>query len=109
MTLARVRKGDKVMVISGKERGKVGTVLRVWPDQDKVTVEKINMVKRHQKPTAMREGAIVEKEAPLHISKVMPVDPETGKPTRVRTKVEADGSKARIAKSGKAIEPAARS
>ena len=80
MTLARVRKGDKVMVISGKDRGKTGTVLRVWPDDDKVTVEKINVVKRHTKPTNTKEGGIFEKEAPIHLSNVMPLDPETGKP-----------------------------
>ena len=109
MTLARVRKGDKVMVISGKDRGKTGTVLRVWPDDDKVTVEKINVVKRHTKPTNTKEGGIFEKEAPIHVSNVMPLDPETGKPTRVKTKVEADKSKTRVAKSGKSIESAARS
>lgn len=109
MTLARVRKGDKVMVISGKDRGKTGTVLRVWPDEDKVTVEKINVVKRHTKPTNTKEGGIFEKESPIHISNVMPLDPETGKPTRVKTKVGSDGSKTRIAKSGKTIEAPARS
>lgn len=109
MTLARVRKGDKVMVISGKDRGKTGTVLRVWPDEDKVTVEKINVVKRHTKPTNTKEGGIFEKEAPIHISNVMPIDPETGKPTRTKTKVGADGSKTRVGKSGKEIENAPRS
>lgn len=109
MTLARIRKGDKVMVISGKDRGKTGIVLRVWPDEEKVTVEKLNVVKRHTKPTNTKEGGIFEKEARIHMSNVMPLDPETGKPTRVKTKVEDDKSKTRIAKSGKAIEPAARS
>jgi large subunit ribosomal protein L24 len=106
MTLARIRKGDTVVVISGKDKGKTGTVLRVWPELDRVTVEKINLIKRHTRASAtQREGGIIEREAPLHISKVMPVDPETGKGTRVRTRVEADGSKTRIAvKSGKAIE-----
>lgn len=106
MTLARIRKGDTVIVISGKDKGKTGKVLRVWPELERVTVEKINMVKRHTKPTPMnREGGIIEREAPIHLSKVMPVDPETGKGTRVRTRIEADGSKTRIAvKSGKAIE-----
>jgi large subunit ribosomal protein L24 len=105
MSLARIRKGDTVVVISGKDKGKTGKVLRVYADFDRVLVEKINVVKRHTKPTPMqREGGIVEKEAPIHASKVMPVDPETGKGTRVRTRVESDGSKARVAKSGKVIE-----
>jgi large subunit ribosomal protein L24 len=106
MSLARIRKGDTVVVISGKDKGKTGKVLRVWPEHDRVTVEKVNMIKRHVRPTQMqREGGIIEREAPIHVSKVMPVDPETGKGTRVRTRIEADGSKTRIAvKSGKAIE-----
>jgi large subunit ribosomal protein L24 len=104
MALARIRTGDTVVVISGKDKGKTGKVLRVWAKDQKVLVEKVNMVKKHAKPTQVSEGRIVEREAPLHISKVMPVDPETGKGTRVRTRVESDGSKTRIAvKSGKAI------
>jgi len=109
MTLARIRKGDQVVVISGKDKGKTGKVLRVMPELDRVLVEKLNMVKKHQRPTAaVREGGIFEREAPLHISKVMPLDPETGKGVRVRTKVEADGSKVRVsAKTGKPLaEPA---
>lgn len=106
MALARIRTGDTVVVISGKDKGKTGKVLRVFPEHDKCTVEKINMIKRHTKPTQTnREGGIVEREAPIHLSKVMPLDPETGKGTRVKTKVETDGSKTRVAvKSGKAIE-----
>lgn len=106
MTLARIRTGDTVMVISGKYKNKTGKVLRVMSDEDKVVVEKINMIKRHVRPNQTnREGGIIEREAPLHISKVMLLDPETGKPTRIRTKVEADGSKLRVAvKSGKVIE-----
>jgi large subunit ribosomal protein L24 len=105
MSLARIRKGDTVVVISGKDKGKTGKVLRVFRDLDRVTVEKINMVKRHTKPTPLqREGGIVEREQPIHMSKVMPVDPDTGKGTRVRTRIESDGSKTRLAKSGKPIE-----
>jgi large subunit ribosomal protein L24 len=107
MTLARIRKGDTVVVISGKDKGKTGKVLRVFPADERCTVEKINVIKRHTKPTPnQREGGIIEREAPIHLSKVMPVDPETGKGTRVRTRVEQDGSKTRLAKSGKAIEVA---
>jgi large subunit ribosomal protein L24 len=105
MALARIRKGDTVIVISGKDKGKTGKVLRVIPEADRVVVEKINVIKRHTKPTPMqREGGIVEREAPIHASKVMPVDPSTGKGTRVRTRVESDGSKVRVGKSGKVIE-----
>lgn len=105
MTLARIRKGDTVIVISGKDKGKTGKVLRVWPEAMKCTVERVNLVKRHTKPTpTRREGGIIEREQPLHLAKVMPVDPATGKGTRVRTRVEDDGSKVRIAKSGKVIE-----
>jgi len=105
MTLARIRKGDTVIVISGRDKGKTGKVLRVWPEEMKCTVERINLMKRHTKPTPVRrEGGIIEREQPLHLSKVMPVDPATGKGTRVHTRVEEDGSKVRIAKSGKVIE-----
>src|SRR5438105_2712558 len=105
MTLARVRKGDTVVVISGKDKGKTGKVLRVFPEAQRVTVEKVNVMKRHMKPTAtQREGGIVEREHPIHLSKVMPLDPDTGKGTRVRTRLEQDGSKVRLAKSGKVIE-----
>lgn len=106
MTLARIRKNDIVMVISGKDKGKTGKVLRVWPDRERVLVEKVNLVKRHVRPGPMqREGGIIEREQPIHISKVMPVDPETGKPTRVRTRIEPDGTKVRVAvRSGKVIE-----
>jgi large subunit ribosomal protein L24 len=110
MTLARIRTGDTVVVISGRDKGKTGKVLRIWSDEDKVLVEKVNVVKRHMKPTQTKEGGIVEIESPLHLSKVMPIDPETGKGTRVKTRVEADGSKTRIAvRSGKALEEPRRS
>ena len=106
MTLARIRTGDTVVVISGKDKKKTGKVLRVLADQDKVVVEKINMVKRHVRPSQTnREGGIFDREAPIHVSKVMLIDPESGKPTRIRTKVQEDGSKLRVAvKSGKTIE-----
>jgi large subunit ribosomal protein L24 len=105
MSLARIRQGDTVMVISGKDKGKTGKVLRVFPELERVTVEKLNMIKRHTKASqTVREGGIIEREQPLHISKVMPLDPATGKPTRIRTKVNDDKSKSRIAvKSGKEI------
>ncbi|MEI8254160.1 MAG: 50S ribosomal protein L24 [Deltaproteobacteria bacterium] len=105
MSLARIRQGDTVMVISGKDKGKTGKVLRVFPDVERVTVEKLNLVKRHTKPTqTQREGGIFEREQPMHLSKVMPIDPVTTRPTRVRTKRNDDGSKVRVAvKSGNQI------
>ena len=110
MSLARIRTGDQVVVISGKNKGSAGKVLRVWPGQDKVLIEGVNKVKRHTRGGGQEgRGAIVEREAPLHLSKVMLADPESGKPTRVRTRIEQDGSKTRIAvKSGKPIEVPAR-
>ena len=105
MSLARIRTGDTVVVISGKEKGKTGRVMAVDLAAERVLIEGVNIVKRHVKPNVRdREGGIRESERPLHASKVMPVDPETGKGTRVRTQVEADGSKNRVAvKSGKAL------
>jgi len=101
---ARVRKGDLVVVISGKDKGKTGKVKSVMPKDDKVVVEGINLVKRHTKANAKNpQGGIIEKEAPMHSCKVMPVDPESGKGTRVRFKVE-NGQKVRVAvKSGAAL------
>ena len=105
MAIARIRKGDTVVVISGKDKGKTGKVLDVYPEVERVKVERVNIVKRHTKPTAtQREGGIIEREQPIHLSKVMPVDPDTGKGTRVRTRVNEDRSKDRIAaRSGKVI------
>ncbi len=105
MSLARIHKGDTVYVISGKDKGKTGKVLSISPEHERVVVEGINIQKRHTKPTMRnREGGIFASERPIHVSKVMPVDPETGKPTRVKVRVEADGSKVRLAKSGKEIK-----
>jgi large subunit ribosomal protein L24 len=101
--MERLHRGDLVRVTSGNDKGKQGRVKRVLPERDAVIVEGVNMVKRHVKATAQRAGGILEVEAPLHASKVMPVDPETGKPTRVRVRVEGD-KKVRVAKSGAAIE-----
>lgn len=104
MSLARIRKGDEVVVLSGKDKGKKGKVLQVSPEHDRVLIEGVNVQKRHTKPTMRnREGGIFEREFPIHVSKVMPIDPATGKGTRVKTRVESDGSKTRLAKSGKEI------
>ena len=101
---ARLRKGDLVIVISGKEKGKTGKVKAVLVEHDKVVVEGLNLMKRHTKPSARNQGGgIIEKEAPLASCKVMPVDPKTGKGTRVKFKVEENGKKVRIAKSGEEL------
>ena len=103
--MRRIRRGDLVQVISGKYKGAKGRILSVLVDDDKVVVEGVNVKKRHVKPNArMPQGGIVEREAPIHSCKVMPVDPETGKPTRVRIKKNEDGKKVRVgAKSGAVI------
>lgn len=100
----RVKKDDTVVVIAGKDKGKKGKVVAVLPKQNKVVVEGVNIITKHQKPTAVNpQGGIINKEAPIHISNVMPVDPETGKGTRVRFEVK-DGKKVRVAvKSGKEL------
>ena len=93
----RIKKNDTVMIIAGKEKGKTGKVLKVLGDR--VVVEKLNLVKRHMRPTeANRQGGIVEKEAPVHISNVQPVSPSTGKPVRVGFKwlEKEDGSRRKV-------------
>lgn len=100
-----VKKGDKVKVISGKDKGQVGTILEAYPKKERVLVEGVNMMKKHSKPSNDNpQGGIVTKEAPIHVSNVMPLDPKTGEPTRVGYKVE-DGKKVRIAKkSGQSLD-----
>ena len=102
--MMRVKKGDTVVVIAGKDKGKKGTVVKVMPKTNRVIVEGVNVITKHQKPNAINpQGGIVNKEASIHISNVMPRDPETGKGTRVRFEMK-DGKKVRIAvKSGKEI------
>ena len=90
--MRRLRVGDLVQVISGKHKGKQGKVARLIVDEDRVVVEGVNMVTRHMRPTPRNQrGGKVEKEAPLHVSKVMPVDPTSGKPTRVKITKGDDG------------------
>lgn len=100
--MERLVRGDLVRVIRGNDKGKQGRVTRVLKDRRAVVVEGVNLIKRHMKATAQRPGGILEVEAPIDASKVMPVDPETGKGTRVRVKVEG-GKKVRVAKSGAVI------
>jgi len=100
--MQRLKKGDEVIVTSGNDKGKRGKVLRVIAERDAVVVEGIRKVKRHVKSQPQRPGGIIEIEAPIHASNVMPIDPQTGKATRVKHKVE-DGKKVRVAKSGATI------
>lgn len=106
---SKIRKGDKVVVISGAHKGTEGTVTRVLPEFSQVIVEGVNRVKRHTKPSPrMPEGGIIEKDRPIHVSNVALVDPTTGKATRVRFQTDADGNKSRVAvKSGTVIQAAA--
>jgi large subunit ribosomal protein L24 len=101
----KVRKGDKVTVITGREKGKTGEVLRVLRKKQRVLVQGVNMVKRHQRPTQVNPGGIIEKEASLHISNVALIDPKTDRPTRIGYRTEAGGRKVRFAKrSNEAID-----
>jgi len=104
MAAAKIKKGDKVVVLSGKDKGKTGEVVRALPKEMKVVVSGVNVAARHRKATqANPQGGIDRKEAPLHVSKVAIADPKTGKATRVRFE-ERDGKKVRIAaKSGELI------
>ena len=108
MAIAHVRKGDTVVVVAGKERGKRGRVLRVTPDKNRVVVERINMIKKHQRPTQkLRQGGIIEREGAIHLSNVMLVDPTSSKPTRIGMRELGDGKKVRVArKSGEIIDKA---
>jgi large subunit ribosomal protein L24 len=102
-----IRKNDQVIVRAGKDRGKKGRVLSVVPDKNRVIVEGVNLIKRHTRPNPQRniKGGIVEREAAIHVSNVMLVDPDTNEPTRVGTKVLSDGTRVRISrKSGQAID-----
>ncbi|KGX89348.1 MULTISPECIES: 50S ribosomal protein L24 [Pontibacillus] len=100
-----VKKGDKVMVITGKDKGKQGSILEAYPKNERVLVEGVNVVKKHAKPSQDNpQGGILSQEAPIHVSNVMPIDPKSGEPTRVGYEVR-DGKKVRIAKkSGEAID-----
>ena len=108
MQSVHVRRGDTVGVIAGKERGKRGKVLRVVPEKGRVLVEHVNMIKKHQRPTQkLRQGGIIEREGPIHLSNVMLVDPQTEKSTRVGVRSLADGKKVRVARrSGEFIDKA---
>ena len=95
---AKIRKGDKVVVLTGRDKGRTGEVIEVRPTESRALVRGVNLVKRHQKQSATQEGGIISKEAPVHLSNIAVADPKDGKPTRVGFKVHADGRKVRIAK-----------
>ena len=97
MTLARIKKGDDVVVLAGRERGKRGVVRQVMPRQGKALVQDINISKRHYKPGRARQAGIVDVEQPIDLSNLALVDPKSSKPTRVRVRTLANGKKVRIA------------
>lgn len=98
---SKIRKNDQVIIIAGRDKGKRGRVLEVLPTKGKIKIEGANVIKRHQRanPQSNRSGGIIDKEAFIDISNVQLIDPQTGKPTRVKYQVEADGSKTRLAAS----------
>lgn len=104
-TKFKVKKGDEVVVLTGRDKGKAGEIIEVRRDENRVLVRGVNMVKRHQRQTQTQEAGIIEKEAPIHVSNVALRDPKSGKPTRVGYKTLADGKKVRVAKaSGETID-----
>lgn len=102
---AKIRKGDRVVVLTGRSKGKRGEVLKVLPKDDRALVQGVNTVKRHTKPTQQAAGGIIEKEAPIHLSNLAHVDPQSGQPTRIGFRTLEDGRKVRFAKrSGEIID-----
>jgi large subunit ribosomal protein L24 len=103
--MQKIRKGDKVVVLTGRDKGRQGEVLRVIAKEERALVRGVNTVKRHQRQTPRQEGGIIEKEAPIHLSNLALIDPKSGKPTRVGFKMLEDGRKVRVArKSGEVID-----
>ena len=102
---AKVKKGDRVIVTTGRDKGKKGEVLKVFPKEDRALVSGVNVVKRHQRQTQRVQGGIVNKESPIHLSNIAHIDPQSGEATRVGFKVLGDGRKVRFAKkSGEVID-----
>ena len=95
---AKIRKGDKVVVLSGRDKGRTGEVIEVRPKDGLALVRGVHMVKRHQKQSAQQEGGIISKESAIHLSSIALADPKDGEPTRVGFKILADGKKVRVAK-----------
>ena len=95
---AKIKKGDKVVVLTGRDKGRTGEVVQVLPKEERALVRGVNLVKRHQRQTAQQEGGIISKEAPIHLSNLAVADPKDGKATRVGFKTLDDGRKVRFAK-----------
>ncbi len=95
---AKIKKGDKVVVLTGRDKGKTGEVVQVMPREERAVVRGVNLVRRHQRQTAQQEGGIISKEAPIHLSNLAYADPKDGQPTRVGFKILDDGRKVRFAK-----------
>jgi large subunit ribosomal protein L24 len=95
---AKIRKGDKVVILAGRDKGRTGEVIEVRPAADRALVRGINMVKRHQRQSGTQEGGIISKEGSVHLSNLAIADPKDGKPTRVGFKIMTDGKKVRVAK-----------
>lgn len=105
MSAAKIKKGDRVVVLAGRDKGRKGTVLKALPKEDRVIVQGVNMVKRHERQSQSTQGGIIEKEAPLHVSNVAHEDPKDGSPTRIGFRTLEDGKKVRFAKrSGEIID-----
>jgi large subunit ribosomal protein L24 len=103
--MSNIRKGDNVVVITGSDKGKKGSVLKVFPKENRALVQGVNMVKRHQRQTQTQQAGIVSKEAPVQLSNIAHVDPKTGKATRIGLKTLGDGRRVRFAKkSGEVID-----
>ncbi|MCB8836847.1 50S ribosomal protein L24 [Aurantimonas sp. VKM B-3413] len=96
--MQKIRKGDTVVVLAGKDKGRSGEVMKMMPKDDKALVRGVNMVKRHQRQTASQEAGIISKEAPIHLSNLAVADPKDGKATRIGFKILEDGTKVRVAK-----------
>jgi len=95
---AKIRKGDKVVVLTGRDKGRTGEVIQVMPAEERALVRGVHMVKRHQRQSATQEGGIISKESSVHLSNLAVADPRDGKPTRVGFKLLPDGKKVRVAK-----------
>jgi large subunit ribosomal protein L24 len=103
--MSNIRKGDNVVVITGSDKGKKGSVLKVFPKENRALVQGVNMVKRHQRQTQTQQAGIVSKEAPVQLSNIAHVDPKSGKATRIGLKTLSDGRRVRFAKkSGEVID-----
>lgn len=103
--MQKIKRGDTVVVLAGKDKGRSGEVAKVLPKDDKALVRGVNLIRRHQRQSQSQEGGIITKEAPIHLSNLALADPKDGKPTRVGFQVQADGKKVRVAKrSGETID-----